>query len=45
MKKDKKMRNKETCYSAESDSWDPMGSYTGRPSDPWEEPQQDADDL
>ena len=24
---------------------DPMGSYTGRPLDPEEEPVQDADDL
>ena len=24
---------------------DPLGSYTGRPADPREEPQQDADDL
>ena len=24
---------------------DPLGSYTGRPEDPWEEPVQDADDL
>ena len=25
--------------------WDPMGSYTGRPNQPDEKPQQDADDL
>lgn len=24
---------------------DPMGSYTGRPIDPFEQPVQDADDL
>ena len=24
---------------------DPLGSYTGRPEDPTEEPVQDADDL
>ena len=24
---------------------DPMGSYTGMPTDPFEEPVQDADDL
>lgn len=24
---------------------DPLGSYTGRPSDPYEKPVQDADDL
>ena len=24
---------------------DPEGSYTGRPADPFEPPQQDADDL
>lgn len=24
---------------------DPMGSYTGRPEDPFENPVQDADDL
>ena len=24
---------------------DPFGSYTGRPSDPYEKPVQDADDL
>lgn len=24
---------------------DPLGSYTGRPADPLEEPVQDADDL
>lgn len=24
---------------------DPEGSYTGRPKDPFETPQQDADDL
>lgn len=24
---------------------DPLGSYTGRPEDPLEEPVQDADDL
>lgn len=24
---------------------DPLGSWTGVPSDPWEEPIQDADDL
>lgn len=27
------------------DSTDPMGSYTGRPADPYETPVQDADDL
>ena len=26
-------------------STDPLGSYTGRPSDPYEIPVQDADDL
>lgn len=25
--------------------WDPMGSYTGRPYAPYEDPVQDADDL
>ena len=25
--------------------WDPMGSYTGRPREPYEVPVQDADDL
>lgn len=24
---------------------DPLGSYTGRPADPFEKPVQDADDL
>ena len=24
---------------------DPLGSYTGRPEDPFEKPVQDADDL
>ena len=24
---------------------DPLGSYTGRPEDPFEQPVQDADDL
>ncbi len=24
---------------------DPLGSYTGRPADPYETPVQDADDL
>ena len=24
---------------------DPLGSYTGRPADPYEKPVQDADDL
>ena len=24
---------------------DPLGSYTGRPVDPYEDPVQDADDL
>ena len=24
---------------------DPLGSYTGRPDDPYEKPVQDADDL
>ena len=24
---------------------DPMGSYTGRPIEKWEQPVQDADDL
>ena len=24
---------------------DPQGSYTGRPTDPYEKPVQDADDL
>ena len=24
---------------------DPMGSYTGRPVEKWEQPVQDADDL
>lgn len=24
---------------------DPMGSYTGRPTEKWEQPVQDADDL
>ena len=26
-------------------STDPLGSYTGRPEDPDDKPQQDADDL
>lgn len=26
-------------------STDPLGSYTGRPQDLWEQPVQDADDL
>lgn len=26
-------------------STDPLGSYTGRPDDPYEKPVQDADDL
>ena len=25
--------------------YDPMGSYTGRPTEEWEQPVQDADDL
>lgn len=29
----------------ESDEYDPMGSYTGRPLEKWELPVQDADDL
>ena len=24
---------------------DPQGSYTGRPEEPYEKPEQDADDL
>jgi len=28
-----------------SDAHDPMGSYTGRPTEKWELPVQDADDL
>ena len=30
---------------APPDPSDPQGSYTGRPADPRETPQQDADDL
>lgn len=30
---------------APPDPSDPLGSYTGRPADPRETPQQDADDL
>ena len=45
-KKDKDgLPRKEMTNSVGSFPWDPMGSYTGRPYDPWEEPQQDADDL
>lgn len=36
---------KQMQNSVGSFPWDPMGSYTGRPYDPWEEPEQDADDL
>lgn len=25
--------------------FDPLGSYTGRPTEKWEQPVQDADDL
>ena len=32
------------AHSAASPA-DPEGSYTGRPADPFETPQQDADDL
>lgn len=45
MKKEKNLPKKENIHSVGSFPWDPMGSYTGRPYDPLEEPQQDADDL
>lgn len=45
MKKEKNLPKKENIQSVGSCPWDPMGSYTGRPYDPLEEPQQDADDL
>ena len=32
-------------YPVTFDVYDPMGSYTGRPSNPEEPPVQDADDL
>ncbi len=38
MKKDKRAR-------MEKPETDPLGSYTGVPEDPYEEPVQDADDL
>ena len=31
--------------TGKQDETDPFGSYTGKPIDPFEEPEQDADDL
>lgn len=35
----------ERMASQPSSPTDPDGSYTGRPTNPWERPVQDADDL
>lgn len=44
MKKDKKKKPifEESMQSVKSD---PLGSYTGKPKDKYEKPEQDADDL
>ena len=34
-----------TNYPFQKDKFDPMGCYTGRALDPYDEPVQDADDL
>lgn len=35
-------KRKKNQYQSKTD---PLGSYTGTPENPWEEPVQDADDL
>ena len=47
MKKKEAPRVQERVQPAQlrSELTDPQGSYTGVPSDPWEVPVQDADDL
>jgi len=42
MKEQKEMKEKEKMKGTPTD---PLGSYTGRPEDPYEIPVQDADDL
>lgn len=39
------MKNKKKSERSEQIAADPFGSYTGIPSDPFERPIQDADDL
>lgn len=41
----KPIRKKRNAASFEAPKTDPQGSWTGVPDDPFEEPQQDADDL
>ena len=43
MKKERKERI--TNFPFSKDKFDPMGCYTGRAWDPYDEPVQDADDL
>lgn len=38
----KRKRDKKSLFESKND---PLGSYTGKPSDPYEMPVQDADDL
>ena len=48
MKKKKEQKNEqwESVFATmERNAYDPLGSYTGRPTNPKERPVQDADDL
>ncbi len=47
MKKDKKLKDKFSFKTTQKLTLktDPLGSYTGTPQDPKEEPVQDEDDL
>lgn len=45
----KRIKNKKILIQRpnpfESNATDPLGSYTGRPEEPYTQPTQDADDL
>lgn len=41
----KENAEKDAANIKPQDPFDPLGSYTGKPADPHDKPQQDADDL
>lgn len=41
----KKQKKGEQIADKKPDPFDPLGSYTGKPQKPLDEPVQDADDL
>lgn len=45
MKKRTEWTNERPCEVIDPSNADPLGMYTGVPAQPWDQPEQDADDL